>query len=66
MRFDCDQLPKTNMISSKKKADVENLLKFCNISEDLDAQAFYADVLQGSGPDDDNIRRNYDDEEPIV
>ncbi|CAK1597457.1 unnamed protein product [Parnassius mnemosyne] len=65
-RFDCDQLPKTNMISLKKKADVENLLKFCDISDDLDAREFYDDVLQSSGPDDDNIRRNYDDEEPVL
>lgn len=65
-RFDCDQLPKINMISSKKKEDVEKLLKFCDISDDPDAQAFYADVLQGSGSDDDNIRQNYDDEEPVI
>lgn len=66
LRFDCVQLPRTNMVSTKKKADVEKLLKFCDISDDLDAQAFYADVLQGSAPENDNIRRNYDDEEPVL
>lgn len=54
------------MISAKKKTDLEKLLKFCNISDDPDAQMFYEDALQGSGPDQDNIRRNYDDEEPVV
>lgn len=55
-----------NMVSSKKRADVEKLLKFCNISDDPDAQAFYADVLQGSALEDDNTRRYYDDEEYVT
>lgn len=54
------------MISSKKKEDLEKLQTFCDISDEPDAQAFYADVLQGSRSDDDNIRRNYDDEEPVI
>lgn len=65
--FECVQYPKTNIISLKKKnADVENLLEFCNISDDPDAEIFYEDVLQGSGTDDNNVRRIYDDEGPEI
>lgn len=42
---------------------VENLLKFCDISDDPDAQIFYEDVLQSSGTEDDSVQRTYDEEE---
>lgn len=58
-------LPKRNKVSSKKRNDVEKLMKFFVIPDS--AQQFYDDVLSGNANEStEDVEKHYNEQELLV